>query len=186
MIEKLRQALATRQVLRITDSKLRPSAVLVPLFLKEGQWHLLFIQRTERVREHKSQISFPGGAYESNDGSLLNTALREAEEEIGLSPSDVEIIGGLDDMPTVATSYVISPYVGLIPYPYQFEVDKWETEEIIEVPISALRDESCFSISTTESNGEEIETYFYKYDKRVIWGATARILKQLLEITAKL
>ena len=73
--------------------KMKVSAVLVPIFLKAGQYHLLFIQRTERVREHKGQISFPGGAYEKADGLLLNTALREAEEEIGLAPGDVEVLG---------------------------------------------------------------------------------------------
>ena len=100
VIEKLRDALAERRISRIHDQKMKVSAVLVPLFLKAGQYQLLFIQRTERVKEHKGQISFPGGAYEKADGLLLNTALREAEEEIGLTPGDVEVLGELDDMPT--------------------------------------------------------------------------------------
>ena len=91
MIEKIRTALAKRQILRINDSKMKVSAVLVPIFLKAGQYHLIFIQRTERVKEHKGQISFPGGAYKKADRLLLNTALREAEEEIGLAPGDVEV-----------------------------------------------------------------------------------------------
>jgi 8-oxo-dGTP pyrophosphatase MutT (NUDIX family) len=131
VIEKLKEALAKRQVVRLSDSKMRVSAVLVPIFMKSGQYHLLFIQRTERVKEHKGQISFPGGAYEKADELLLNTALREAEEEIGLAPGDVEVLGELDDMLTVATNYVISPFVGLIPYPYKFKLDNWETEELI-------------------------------------------------------
>ena len=93
MIERLRKALAQRPLSRINDPKPKVSAVLVPVFLKGGQYHLLFIQRTGRVREHKGQISFPGGAYEKADKTLLETALREAKEEIGLAPSDVEVLG---------------------------------------------------------------------------------------------
>ena len=106
----------------------------MPVFLKKGQYHLLFIQRTERVKYLKGQISFPGGAYEKNDGLILNTALREAEEEIGLIPKDVQILGELDDVLTATSNYIISPFVGLIPYPYDFRPDKWETEELLEVP----------------------------------------------------
>jgi 8-oxo-dGTP pyrophosphatase MutT (NUDIX family) len=182
VIEKLKGALAQRQVLRLSDSKMTMSAVLVPIFLKSGQYHLLFIQRTERVREHKGQISFPGGAYEKADTLLVNTALREAEEEIGLAPGAVEVLGELDDMLTVATNYIISPFVGVIPYPYQFKLDNWETEELIIVPISALLDKNCFSESKAISNGREIEAYSYKYGDKTIWGATARILKQFLGV----
>jgi 8-oxo-dGTP pyrophosphatase MutT (NUDIX family) len=182
VIEKLRSVLAKRPVYRISDSKQRVSAVLVPLFLKDGQYYLLFIQRTERVREHKGQISFPGGAYERADKTLLNTALREAQEEIGLASGDVEVLGELDDMLTVSTNYIISPFVGLIPFPYNFELDKWETEELIEAPIAALQKKSCLSEETTITDGKEVIGYSFKYGDKVIWGATARILKQFLEL----
>jgi 8-oxo-dGTP pyrophosphatase MutT (NUDIX family) len=182
VIERLRNALKERRIQRINDSKMKISAVLVPVFFKAGQYHLLFIQRTERVKNHKGQISFPGGAYEKTDGLLLNTALREAEEEIGLAPKNVEVLGELDDTPTTTSNYIISPFVGVIPYPYAFKLDKWETEELIEVPIIALLDKNCFSESITIQNGEEIDTYFFKYGDRSIWGATAKILKQFLEI----
>ena len=181
MIEKLREALAERQILRINDSNIKVSAVLVPIFLKAGQYHLLFIQRTERVKEHKGQISFPGGAYEKADGLLLNTALREAKEEIGLAPDDVEVLGELDDVLTATTNYVISPFVGLIPYPYKFKLDEWETEELIRIPIANLSAKGCFSEDTIIIDGREILTYF-RYSDKIIWGATAKILKQFLEI----
>jgi 8-oxo-dGTP pyrophosphatase MutT (NUDIX family) len=161
---------------------MKVSAVLVPVFFKEGQYHLLFIQRTERVKDHKGQISFPGGAYEKADRFLLNTALREAREEIGLALKDVEVLGELDDTPTATSNYIISPFVGVIPYPYNFNLDKWETEELIEVPITALLQKGCFSEGITQQNGEEINTFFFKYGNRIIWGATAKILKQFLEI----
>ncbi len=185
VIENLSKALQERQILRIKDAELRISAVLVPVFLKKGQYHLLFIQRTERVKYHKGQISFPGGAYEKKDGLILNTALREADEEIGLVRRDVQILGELDDVLTATSNYIISPFVGLIPYPYDFRPDKWETEELLEIPIADLQDKTCFSEGVTEYNGVEVETYFYQYGERSIWGATAKILKQFLEIYSR-
>ena len=182
MIERLKDALSKRQVLHIDDAGMKVSAVLVPIFLKAGEYHLLFIQRTERVKNHKGQISFPGGAYEQADNHLLKTALREAEEEIGLAPKDVRILGELDDTPTATSNYIISPFVGLIPYPYNFKPDKWETEELIEAPIRSLSDKKCYSEGVTIQNGREIDTCFYQYGDRKIWGATAKILKQFLEI----
>ena len=182
VIEHLRNVLNSRRILHINDSRMKVSAVLLPVFFKNGQYHLLFIQRTERVKNHKGQISFPGGAYEKADGLLLNTALREAQEEIGLAPKDVEVLGELDDTLTATSNYIISPFVGVIPYPYNFLLDKWETEELIEVPISALLEKGCFSEGITQQNGKEINTYFFRYGDRNIWGATARILKQFLEI----
>jgi len=187
VIEKLSKVLAARAVSHIHNPDLVVSAVLVPIFLKDGEYNLLFIQRTDRVREHKRQISFPGGAYEESDKSLLITALREAQEEVGISPKDVTVLGELDDMPTAATNYLISPWVGLIPYPYQFELDKWETEELLEVPISTLLDsKNCFSEGSMIVNEREMVSYFYRYQNRLIWGATARIMKQLLEIIVSL
>ena len=186
VIETLSNTLQQRQILHIKDAELRISAVLVPVFLKKGQYHILFIQRTERVKYHKGQISFPGGAYEKKDGLTLNTALREAEEEIGLVRKDVRLLGELDDVLTATSNYIISPFVGLIPYPYDFKPDKWETEELLEVPIADLQDKTCFSEGVTEYNGLEVETFFYQYGDRSIWGATAKILKQFLEIYSSL
>jgi 8-oxo-dGTP pyrophosphatase MutT (NUDIX family) len=186
VIEQLRQQLAQRQKVHITNSPRIPAGVLIPIFIRDGQYHILFIQRTDRVRDHKSQISFPGGAYEKADGTMLNTALREAEEEIGLHPGDVQVLGELDDMATAGTNYVISPVVGLIPYPYNFKVDQFETEEIIEVPLTALMDKNCMEEGTALVDGQPINSYFYHYKNRTIWGATARILKQFLEIISDL
>jgi len=186
MEQKLKKALARRQKLRISDPNRIASAVLIPIYRKEGQPHILFIQRTDRVRDHKGQISFPGGAYEEGDESLLQTALREATEEVGLMAEDVEVLGELDDFRTIGSNYVISPFVGRIPWPYQFEVDEWETEEIIEVPISALLDEGNVRRGKDILDGKEIDQYYYHYQSNVIWGATARILKQLLGILTDL
>jgi 8-oxo-dGTP pyrophosphatase MutT (NUDIX family) len=182
VIENLRETIGKRRVIRINDPAAKPSAVLVPVFRKDGKYHLLFIQRTERVEHHKGQISFPGGAHKKADGSLLNTALREAEEETGLSPADVDVLGQLDDALTATSNYIISPFVGLIPYPYPFKPDKWETDELIEIPVEAFLKKDCCYETLTIQSGKEIETLFYDSGDKSIWGATARILQQFLEI----
>ncbi len=182
MEERLRRALARRKKLRITDPERTASAVLVPLYLKDGQYHVLFIQRTYNVRDHKGQIAFPGGTREEADNSLLATALREASEEVGLPAEAVDILGELDDVRTIGSRYVISPFVGMVRRPFEVLVDEWETEDVIEVPLQALLDPACLRTGTDELDGEPIKTYFYHYRDKVIWGATARILAQLLDI----
>jgi len=184
MEKKLRQALSDRQKLYISDAHRISSAVLIPLYKKQGEYHILFIQRTDRVRDHKGQISFPGGAYEEGDDNLCQTALREAAEEVGLAAEDVEVLGELDDLRTIGSGYVISPFVARMPWPYQLKVDEWETEEIIEVPLSVLLDKSNVNRDKTILEGQEIDQYYYHYQDKVIWGATARILNQLLAILA--
>ena len=181
---RLREALSRRQKQHIVDAKLVPSAVLVPIYYRQGQYYILFTQRTERVKEHKGQISFPGGACQEGDRTLLDTALRESAEEIGLAPGEVKILGELDDTLTETSNYNISPFVGVIPWPYQLKVDGWETEEIIEVPISALMDKNSLRQETKIIGGQQVTSYFYHYRGRVIWGATARILHQFLDIFA--
>ena len=182
MKEELRAALAQRQKQHIVDPKLTLSAVLIPIYHREGEYYLLFTKRSETVKNHKGQISFPGGAYEDKDGSLVNTALRESMEEIGLAASDVEVLGELDDTVTVTTKYIVSPFVVVIPWPYQFKVDGKEIERIIEVPISALLDKNCLREEAVVIDGESVAQYFYDYQDEVIWGATARILTQFLDI----
>jgi 8-oxo-dGTP pyrophosphatase MutT (NUDIX family) len=181
VIENIRGVLTKRQILHVSESKMKVAAVLVPIFLNAGRYHLLFIQRTERVKDHKGQIAFPGGTYNNADGLLLNTALREAEEEIGLAQGDVEVLGELDDT-IVPTNYVISPFVGLIPYPYDFKLDKWEVEELIEIPLEALLNKNCYIKGTIKWRGHEMDRVFCKYGNKIIWGATCEILKQFVEI----
>jgi 8-oxo-dGTP pyrophosphatase MutT (NUDIX family) len=184
MIKKLREFLAHRQKKTVTDPKRTPSAVLLPIYNKEGQCHIIFTQRTNNVKEHKGQISFPGGARQ-DDESLLDTALREAREEINLSANGVEVLGELDDTLTLTSNYVVTPFVGVIPWPNNIEADGWETNEIIEVPISALLDERVREIKKAVVSGRTITAYSYRYGDRLIWGATARILYQFLELYAQ-
>jgi len=180
--QRLKEVLSRRQKRRIIDANRVLSAVLMPIYYREGQYYILFTQRTEKVKDHKGQISFPGGAYEEKDGTLVNTALRESAEEIGLMPGDIEVLGGLDDIATIGSGYIISPFVAYIPWPYQFKLEERETEEIIEVPISALLDRDSVRQGTDILDTKVVTTYFYHYQGRVIWGATARILNQFLDI----
>ena len=161
---------------KITAENLKSSAVLVPLFYDEGQYHVLFTKRSSQVDFHKGQACFPGGRPEPPDSNLLQTALREAEEEIGLKAKDVEILGELDDNPTLTSGYVISPFVAVISYPYPFKADPREVEEIFSVPLSALMDEANVRQDRSGLG------YTYEYEGHIIWGATARIVKQFTEL----
>jgi len=182
MKQKIEGILRHYQNKKISDENLISSAVLVPLFYHEGQYYALFTQRSNNVKSHKGQICFPGGRRQPGDASLLQTALREAEEEIGLKCEDVEILGSLDDNVTLTHGCVISPFVALIPYPYPFKADRREVEQILTVPLSALMDKANFRQEYQTIDGKTVLVYCYKYGKKVAWGATARIIKQFIEL----
>jgi len=180
-MDQVRKILHTRERRIIEQPSLARAAVLVPLFKKGQDCHIVFTKRSDNVRYHKGEISFPGGVFDERDLELQRTALREAFEEIGLKESDVRIIGVLDDIITV-TQFIVTPFVGLFPYPYLFELSPIEIAELIEVPLSALLDEDCFSErEIIRGTGKEV-VYAYQYENHIIWGATARILKQFLDL----
>jgi 8-oxo-dGTP pyrophosphatase MutT (NUDIX family) len=182
-IDRLRNILSARERRVIEHPPFSHAAVLVPLFKKGEDCHLLFTKRSEEVKYHKGEISFPGGVVDEEDSELVSTALREAFEEIGLEENDVQIIGVLDDIVTI-TEFIVTPVVGLFPYPYPFKISEVEIAELIEVPFSSLLDEDCFSErEIIRGAGKEI-VYAYQYENHVIWGATARILKQFLDLIA--
>jgi 8-oxo-dGTP pyrophosphatase MutT (NUDIX family) len=180
--EKIRQTLSQREEMHVEIEGFTPTAVLVPVYEKTGEYYIIVTKRTEEVNNHKGQISFPGGRCHAEDKTLRDTALRESWEEIGLDPDDVDILGELDDVFTATTKFIISPFVAAIPYPYKFTASPLEVEEIIEVPLAVLLDRSNFSEELKLHEDELIPDYSYKYGERVIWGATARILKQFLEL----
>jgi 8-oxo-dGTP pyrophosphatase MutT (NUDIX family) len=180
--ERLRQLLAGRQKRHIVNASRVPSAVMVPIYNRQGQYHIVLIKRTETVKEHKGQISFPGGNCEEGDRTLLDTALRESSEEIGLSAEDAEVLGELDDEVTTTSNYIVTPFVAVIPWPYRFQLNEEEVEEIIEVPISTLLDENCLQQDTELLDDKVVDSYTYYYQGRIIWGATARILHRFLDL----
>ena len=177
----LKEIFSSRQKKKLTDKKLNAAAVLVPLSYDGNEYHLLLTQRSNTMHYHRGQIAFPGGKPHKTDASLLDTALRESWEEIGLNPGDVEIIGELDDTPTRTSGFSISPFIALIPYPYTFTRNPCEIDDIIDVPLSALMDPSHCKQNMVNDDGELITASTYEYNGRVIWGATASIIKQLLD-----
>lgn len=182
MKQKIAEILCNYQKRKITDENLIPSAVLIPLFCRDGQCHVLFAERSSEVSSHKGQVCFPGGVRQPGDSSLLHTALREAEEEIGLKAEDVEILAELDDSMTVSTSYVISPFAAFIPYPYPFEVNHQEITEVFSVPLSFLVDRDHLKQDCQIIDSQVFTTPCYEYAGHVIWGATSRILRQFIEL----
>jgi len=180
-IDGIRNILSTRERKLIEHPPFSHAAVLVPLFKKGEDCHLLFTKRSDQVKYHKGEISFPGGVVDEEDSELISTALREAFEEIGLKENDVQIIGILDDIVTI-TEFIVTPIVGLFPYPYLFKVSEVEIAELIEVPLASLLDEDCFSEREIFRGGRNEVVYAYQYEKHIIWGATALILKQFLDL----
>lgn len=178
----IKRALSNREKHSDQPAGYVPAAVLLPIYEKGHDFHVVFIKRTETVNYHKGQISFPGGRRQLEDGSMLDTALRESWEEIGLDPKDAKILGELDDFATYTTNFVISPYVAAIPYPYEFRPNPEEVEQIIEVPLSVLLNSANHTEEEVCLGGRRIAQHFYRYGDRIIYGATARILKQFLEI----
>ena len=182
-VEEIRAALASRVRHVVLDPSLTCAAVLIPLFSRDGEWCVLVTQRTHTVGHHKGQISFPGGACEPVDVSLEQTALRETHEEIGVPPHEIEILGALDDLPTIS-SFVVTPFVGLMPQRFPYRLNKAEVEAVIEVPLSFLREPDNLRVEQLEYQGELHEVLFWDYGPHVIWGATARIMKSLIDLLA--
>jgi 8-oxo-dGTP pyrophosphatase MutT (NUDIX family) len=180
-VEDLGDILEKRKRRVIEHPPFTHAAVLVPLYEKEENCHILFTKRTQQVKHHKGEISFPGGVFDEVDGDLKKTALREAREEIGLKEKDAQIIGILDDIVTV-TQFIVTPFVGFLPYPYPFQLSEIEIEELIEVPLTSLLDKKCFSEMMIDEGDQKRVVYTYQYGKHAIWGATALILKQLFEL----
>lgn len=181
MKERLARKLRRQKRAPLTLSGYASCAVLVPLFAKRGRYHLLYTLRSRQVRDHKSQISFPGGVREKGDRNLRETALRETREEIGLDPKKVEILGILDEILT-PTGYRITPYLGLVEYPFALRVSRKEIRRLIEVPLDHLLNPRYFRSERAEFFDRRFDYPFFQYRGHLIWGATGRITKNLLEV----
>lgn len=159
----------------------RSSAVLLLLFDRQGETHVVLTKRTHEVANHKGQISLPGGAREPHDPSLLDTALRETREELGIEGSQVEIVGRLPDVYTAVSNFNITPFVARLASPPRYRPDPGEVAEVLEVPLSAFRNpEKAWEEERSGPEGKRT-VYFFQYGEHVIWGATARIMKHYLE-----
>lgn len=161
-----------------------PAAVLLPLFQVNDEWHLLFTRRSEMVEDHKGQVAFPGGAQEDLDKDLVETALREAQEEIGLHPDNVSIIGKMKSMPTVSR-YLLTPIVGYIKrWPIRLELSTLEVASVFSIPVEWLANRSnYFTKPYLLPNGKRHAVYYYQpYNGEVVWGVTAKITRVFLEM----
>ena len=181
-VEEIRERLEARRPAKMEAPEgSRRAAVLVPLFVREGALWVLLTRRTDTLEHHRGQIAFPGGAEEEGDASLWGTALREAREEIGLAEDAVVPLGALPPRITV-TDFYVEPFVGAIPHPYPFEPAQSEIAELIEVPVADLMVQGVLERRILP--GRDEPTLFYHHGSHVIWGATARMLQDLLEAIA--
>ena len=179
--EIVKEVLARRVTQTLADPSLTPAAVLLVLYAKDGQYCVLLHKRSEQVEYHKGEISFPGGAQDQEDRDPLDTALRETEEEMGIRREDVTILGELDEVAT-RSGFGVRVYVGTIGYPYHFKPSSREVAEVLEVPISVLQEPANLRVESRWDQGQLTTTYAYAYKQHLIFGATARILQQFLEL----
>jgi 8-oxo-dGTP pyrophosphatase MutT (NUDIX family) len=162
------------------DERVR-AAVLVLFVYRRGRPALVFAKKTEDVPHHKGQFSFPGGVVRASDGSIVEAALREAHEEIGVDPAAVEVLGLFHDSPTSVTNFVITPVLALARTEPVFRPDGREIERVLEIPLAHLLDPACFREETWERGGVSRPVVFFRYGEDVVWGATGRILRELLD-----
>jgi len=158
----------------------RCAAVLIPLVWFGDEWHLVYTRRTDYVETHKGQVSFPGGACDPGETTPEQTALREAEEEIGLHPNDVRVLGHLNPMITI-TSFRVSPVVGVIPWPYTFLVESNEVARVFTIPISFLSDKKNRWEFKLPGRRYGLIVY-HPFDGELLWGATAVMTDSFLKI----
>lgn len=160
----------------------RSSAVLLLLFDRDGETYMVLTRRTETVGTHKGQISLPGGMREASDESLLHTALRETHEELGISPHLVDVILQLPDVDTVVSNFTITPFVARLSAPPSYMAAVDEVAEVLEVPMSVLLNPDVYR--EEEWPEASVRRYVFRYGDHVIWGATARILREFIDLKA--
>ncbi|HEX9987105.1 MAG TPA: CoA pyrophosphatase [Chloroflexia bacterium] len=168
----------------------RKAAVLLLLYPRAGEEYVVFMRRTDTVEHHKGQISFPGGAQDPTDPDITYTALREAHEELGINPAQVEVVATLQDVYVPVSWFVITPVVarlkeGVDPSQIAFSPNPGEVAEIIEVPLRALRDEATHHVELRTVNEVTHTIHYYTYGPYEIWGATGRIIYEFLNEGAR-
>jgi 8-oxo-dGTP pyrophosphatase MutT (NUDIX family) len=176
----IQRAIARQEKRPIIDTTMAQAGVMVLVYDKESAPHILLNKRSQYVEKHKGEIAFPGGAREKSDSTILDTALRETWEEMGISPDDVTVLGELDDIVTIS-DFVVTPYVGTIPTGYDFSPNI-EVAEVIEVPVAALLDTAHLRDDVRIVDGSTRRRATYAYDGHLIWGATAMILEGFVQI----
>ena len=164
--------------------KLQPAGVLIPVLERSGQLSVLLTQRSAELKHHAGQVSFPGGRMEDADEDVVQAALRETHEEVGIPPEAITVIGYLDPMPTV-TGYAVTPVVGMVSGDAPLRLDRTEVEYAFEVPLTYLLDERNERASRREYQGRTIPTVEFHYENERIWGATAHMVIELRKLILK-
>jgi 8-oxo-dGTP pyrophosphatase MutT (NUDIX family) len=163
----------------------RRAGVLLLIYPRAGEDYVVFMRRTENVEHHKGQISLPGGAQDVTDPDIIFTALREAEEELGIDPDLVEVVGTLRDVYAQVSGFLITPVIGRVhegsqPGKLVFKPSPEEVAEVIEVPLRALRDKATHRTETRVHDGTTYNIHFFTYGPYEIWGATGHIIYEFL------
>jgi 8-oxo-dGTP pyrophosphatase MutT (NUDIX family) len=177
--DHIRQFLEAFQRQECNSRDLFPAGVLVPLFESNGELHVVLTQRTDEVEHHKGQISFPGGVKNERDTTIIETALRETEEEIGLPRNAVNVLGMLNDFQT-PSGFRITPVVTFLLSVPSFSINTAEVSQIFDVPLSFFLDARNERVEQHERSAKMMNVYFYRYGQYEIWGATAAILRSFL------
>ena len=177
--EHIRQFFESFQRQECNSRDLFPAGVLVPLFERNGELHVVLTQRTGEVEHHKGQISFPGGVKNEQDITIIETALRETEEEIGLPRNAVNVLGMLNDFQT-PSGFRITPVVAFLISVPSFSINTAEVSQIFDVPLSFFLDARNERVERHERSGKIMNVYFYRYGQYEIWGATAAMLQSFL------
>lgn len=180
-LDLIRNTLANRQRVTAAAEGLMPAAVMLLLYPKDSEFCVLLNKRSMTVEHHKGEMSFPGGARDPEDSDYEDTALRETEEEMGIGRDDITILGRLDDNVT-RSNFLVKVFVGTIPYPYEFNPSSHEIAEVVEIPIGVLRNPATLRWDSRIENGERIAVRSYGYQQHLVYGATAKILDQFLDI----
>ncbi|PKB59984.1 MAG: hypothetical protein BZY65_02175 [SAR202 cluster bacterium Ae2-Chloro-G2] len=180
-IPLIRKAVKSSSGRFVGEANLKLAGVMVLLTHRDGEYWIILNRRSMTVKHHKGEISFPGGSKDVTDSDLLFTALRETQEEMGINPEEVEVLGKIDVTPT-QTGFLICPFVGIIDHPYKFSLSKSEVESILEIPLSGLFSTNyrCDEIKSSKDQLQKVPVY--SFDGNVVYGATARILNNLAEL----
>jgi len=177
----LSQALLPYQDLKPTEQDgIRPAAVLLPLHQDQGEDYLLFTRRTETLRHHKGQISFPGGKFDLEDQQMMQTALRENQEELGIDPEAVKLLGSLPPFTTI-THYHLYPIIGRFEWPYDLNPNPAEISEVIRVPLRHLLDPANYRLEQKHFQGQDYPIHYFDFLPHIIWGITGQILFEFFE-----
>jgi len=162
------------------------AAVLVPLFLSECGCEILYTERSNYVEHHRGEVSFPGGRFHPGvDRTLRDCALRETHEEIGLVPTAIDVLGAMEPVRTLSSSFVITPFIGVIPYPYQVELNQLEVSQVFSVPLKALQDPKKWKRESREFRGNLVSIDAFRWKGHLIWGATQRITADLINLVSQ-